>query len=423
MASITDHAPPAVDRSDGVMSIRVGVDTYSQLNDLLARMRHPDILSRICQNVAKAQLATLMRTSKQLYELAGPILYRSLAVANIHKPLPCTPLFGLSTKREPGFRELYFRQESEEYSSDRKHNLLCFTRVLRLSRNVCARHVPRSEGIICFPNIRTLHKTVIEPCESRDPDTIACHIFEFGKSLHLQILVLRNDHLLDTWRQYCRPGWPGPPWDTVKRIVHVWDSPRSIAYGYDIKNERQKRVRNGEGLDAFNIVLRPDKDLGTWAPVWPFYRRQGTEDPSTYADMLAMTLAEVCACDVKRVIVAGAERLGETVWRKDDRRGRILSAEKGAEALLRKTRKATRAELARKGITDRETVSEKLDRIVFMTLGEYFDGENGPDELDREDLIPAAAGASYQRPLTTPGIDPGLASDEESGYDATAESD
>ena len=68
-------------------------------------------------------------------------------------------------------------------------------------------------------------------------------------------------------------------------------------------------------------------------------------------------------------------------------------------------------------------MSEKLDRIVFMTLGEYSEGENGQDELDWADLVPALAGASYQEPVTTPGVDPGLASDEASGYDATAESD
>jgi hypothetical protein len=191
-----------------------------------------------------------------------------------------------------------------------------------------------------------------------------------------------------------------------------------LTYELEDDSPREKRVREGEELDSFNIVFRPSQDSGTWEPESSFRRGAQRGDIASHCDTLVTTLAEICGCEPKRVVIAGIERLGQSMWLDEQKRGWIPPQEERVEEVHRMLRRATETALTGKAM------EEKLGRIVFMTLEEYMTTENGRDELDGEDGV-----SSGMPPGRSERFSNGVESDsetlvsEDSGYDAVYESD
>ena len=330
-----------------------------------------ELWDQIVQSLDTHDLLTIMKVNRTYHKLIAPHLYRDVTFPNIHDSNERTPLAGLPKGELTGMPcARYSEADSSEIISNYKERLLKFTKVVRLSYGCCASGVPR---LINFPNLNTLHKTDMKPCESTDTHQPACHIFEDGGT-QPHTLVLHNSSLQSTWNEYRSPTWSPAPWSEVKRIVWCHNKNRKPVCQYNM-TQRPRSVQDIKSLETVNLV---------------FPRTH----PAVLMDeeqtlTLSFVLAEICASEAQHVVIAGLESLQPSM---DDMASAIINDQ------ISKSVSADLSQLIQANVrfcTDGMLMARKRSDLecqhhwrtrVFVPLEDYAAWLNGPDELDHGEL-------------------------------------
>ena len=318
-------------------------------------------------------LVSLMTANRKWHDLVTPYLYRDITFRNIHNGDKGTPLSGLAKGQPAGMPWSVSRvADPSEITSAYKEKLLELTKVVRLSYGCCDLGVPRPPGFIKFPNLITLHKTDMEPCESTEPDCIACHIFENGAT-QPHTLVLRNSSLQGTWRKYCFPVWNPSPWSQVKRIVWCHTDDRKLVW-QSSSTEKPRPAENISSLETVNIVFprtSPARVIN-----------------AAITCELSEALANICASAAQHVVIAGLEGLRPKMVNVASSAGSqppISCSANLSQEIQARVEEATRKLLKKSKMTQMEC-QEQWKTRAFVSLEAYAKQLNHLDELDSAEL-------------------------------------